>query len=83
MFTRQCTTTIIGCLCFFLCLQVDLSGKPLGNLGFLEVVFQWPYAVANNKWLLYLSEIQMAGTSKPFCVPENNIVNPLNLTVSD
>lgn len=62
---------------------VDLSGKPLGNLGFLEVIFQWPYALANQKWLLYLSEIQMTGTSKSFCVPENNIVNPLNLTVSE
>ncbi|KAK7167892.1 hypothetical protein R3I94_002072 [Phoxinus phoxinus] len=62
---------------------VDLSGKPLGNLGFLEVIFQWPYALANQKWLLYLSEIQMIGTSKPFCVPENNIVNPLNLIVSE
>ncbi|XP_051744564.1 integrin alpha-3 isoform X2 [Ctenopharyngodon idella] len=64
-------------------ITVDLSGKPLGNLGFLEVVFQWPYAVANKKWLLYLSEIQMTGTSEPFCVPKNNIVNPLNLTVSE
>uniref|UniRef100_A0A672T3M4 Integrin, alpha 3a n=1 Tax=Sinocyclocheilus grahami TaxID=75366 RepID=A0A672T3M4_SINGR len=64
-------------------MTVALSGNPLGNLGFLEVVFQWPYAVANQKWLLYLSEIQMAGTSKQFCVPENNVVNPLNLTVSD
>ncbi|XP_048051119.1 LOW QUALITY PROTEIN: integrin alpha-3 [Megalobrama amblycephala] len=62
---------------------VDLSGKSLGNLGFLEVVFQWPSAVANNKWLLYLSEIQMTGTSEPFCVPKNNTVNPLNLTVSE
>ncbi|XDV12921.1 hypothetical protein PO909_001468, partial [Leuciscus waleckii] len=62
---------------------VDLSGKPLGNLGFLEVTFHWPYALANQKWLLYLSEIQMIGTSKPFCVPENNIVNPRNLTVSE
>uniref|UniRef100_A0A672T5N4 Integrin, alpha 3a n=1 Tax=Sinocyclocheilus grahami TaxID=75366 RepID=A0A672T5N4_SINGR len=61
-------------------MTVALSGNPLGNLGFLEVVFQWPYAVANQKWLLYLSEIQMAGTSKQFCVPENNVVNPLNLT---
>ncbi|XP_073695670.1 integrin alpha-3 [Garra rufa] len=64
-------------------LTVSLPGKPLGNLGSLEVVFQWPYAVANQKWLLYLSEIQMTGSSKPFCVPENNIVNPLNLTVSE
>ncbi|XP_026120642.1 integrin alpha-3-like [Carassius auratus] len=64
-------------------LTVSLSEKPLGNLGYLEVVFQWPYAVANQKWLLYLSEIQMTGTSKPFCVPENNVVNPLNLDVSE
>ncbi|KAF4115989.1 integrin alpha-3 isoform X2 [Onychostoma macrolepis] len=64
-------------------LTVTLSGKPLGNLGYLEVVFQWPYAVANQKWLLYLSEIQMTGTSKTFCVPENNVINPLNLTVSE
>ncbi|XP_043091202.1 integrin alpha-3 [Puntigrus tetrazona] len=64
-------------------LTVTLSGKPLGNLGYLEVVFQWPYAVANQKWLLYLSEIQMTGTSKPFCVPENNVINPLKLIVSE
>ncbi|XP_016343161.1 integrin alpha-3-like [Sinocyclocheilus anshuiensis] len=64
-------------------LTVALSGKPLGNLGYLEVVFQWPSSVANQKWLLYLSEIQMTGTSKPFCVPENNVINPLNLTVSE
>ncbi|KAL1278310.1 hypothetical protein QQF64_024983, partial [Cirrhinus molitorella] len=64
-------------------LTVSLPGKPLGNLGSLEVVFEWPYAVANRKWLLYLSEIQMAGTSEQFCVPENNIVNPLKLIVSE
>ncbi|XP_059414329.1 integrin alpha-3 isoform X2 [Carassius carassius] len=64
-------------------LTVALSGKPLGNLGYLEVVFQWPYAVANQKWLLYLSQIEMAGTSKQFCVPENNVVNPRNFTVSE
>ncbi|KAA0705593.1 Integrin alpha-3 CD49 antigen-like family member C [Triplophysa tibetana] len=63
---------------------VALSGKPLsGNLGHLEIVFQWPYAVANEKWLLYLSEIQMTGTSQPFCVPAGNIINPLNKTVSE
>jgi len=84
LFPRQFTTTINSFyLCLFLCLQVDLSGKPLGNLGFLEVIFQWPYALTNQKWLLYLSEIQMTGTSKPFCVPEKNLVNPLNLSVSD
>lgn len=63
--------------------QVVLSGKPLsGNLGHLEMVFQWPYAVTNEKWLLYLLEIQMTGTSQPFCVPAGNIINPLNKTVS-
>ncbi|XP_051988987.1 integrin alpha-3-like [Xyrauchen texanus] len=64
-------------------ITVTVPGKPLGNLGFLEVVFQWPYAVSNGKWLLYLSEIQMTGNSKSFCVPEKNIINPLNLTVSE
>lgn len=64
-------------------LTVVLPGEPLGNRGYLEVVFQWPSSVANKKWLLYLSEIQMTGTSKPFCVPENNIINPLNLNVSE
>ncbi|KTF94054.1 hypothetical protein cypCar_00024263 [Cyprinus carpio] len=63
--------------------RVVLPGEPLGNRGYLEVVFQWPSSVANKKWLLYLSEIQMTGTSKPFCVPENNIINPLNLNVSE
>ncbi|XP_057202203.1 integrin alpha-3 isoform X2 [Triplophysa rosa] len=63
---------------------VGLSGKPLsGNLGHLEMVFQWPYAVANEKWVLYLSEIQMTGTSQPSCVPAGNIINPLNKTVSE
>ncbi|XP_051573114.1 integrin alpha-3-like [Myxocyprinus asiaticus] len=62
---------------------VDIPGKPLGNLSFLEVVFQWPFVVSNGKWLLYLSEIQLTGTSKSFCVPEKNIINPLNLTVSE
>ncbi|XP_051571367.1 integrin alpha-3 [Myxocyprinus asiaticus] len=64
-------------------ITVTVPGKPLGNLGFLEVVFQWPYSVSNGKWLLYLSEILMTGNSKSFCVPEKNIINPLNLTVSE
>nr|XP_055049279.1 integrin alpha-3 isoform X2 [Misgurnus anguillicaudatus]XP_055049282.1 integrin alpha-3 isoform X2 [Misgurnus anguillicaudatus] len=65
-------------------ITVALSGKPLSeNLGYLEVIFQWPYAVANGKWLLYLTEIQMTGTSKPFCVPAGSIINPLHFLVSD
>uniref|UniRef100_A0A667WUA6 Integrin alpha-2 domain-containing protein n=1 Tax=Myripristis murdjan TaxID=586833 RepID=A0A667WUA6_9TELE len=62
--------------------QVDVIGKPLGHLGSLEVEFDWPWEVANGKWLLYLTEILLDGTSEPRCVPPGNIVNPLNLKVT-
>ncbi|XP_030638834.1 integrin alpha-3 [Chanos chanos] len=63
--------------------KVSIQGKPLGSLGTLMVVFDWPYEVANGKWLLYLSEIQIMGASSHFCEPPGNVVNPLNLTVSE
>uniref|UniRef100_UPI003AAD0A3A integrin alpha-3-like n=1 Tax=Centroberyx gerrardi TaxID=166262 RepID=UPI003AAD0A3A len=62
--------------------KVDVIGKPLGHLGKLEVEFDWPWEVSNGKWLLYLTEIRLDGTSEPRCVPQGNIVNPLNLTLS-
>ncbi|XP_049323987.1 integrin alpha-3 isoform X2 [Astyanax mexicanus] len=63
---------------------VTLNGRPLGSLGFLQVGFEWPYEVENEKWLLYLAEIQVrSGTSVSFCRPAENIVNPLNLLVSE
>lgn len=61
---------------------MNVLGKPLGNLGNLEVEFDWPWEVANGKWLLYLTEIQTKGTSDSHCVPPGAIVNPLKLMVN-
>ncbi|XP_037400807.1 integrin alpha-3 isoform X1 [Pygocentrus nattereri] len=62
---------------------VNMEGKPLGSLGFLQVVFDWPSQVENEKWLLYLVEIQMSGTSESVCSPKGDIINPLHYTVSE
>ncbi|XP_076023646.1 integrin alpha-3-like [Genypterus blacodes] len=62
--------------------QVDVFGKPLGHLGILAVEFDWPWEASNGKWLLYLTEIHLEGTSEPQCVPPGNIIDPLNLTQS-
>lgn len=62
--------------------QVHVFGKLLGHLGNLAVEFYWPREVSNGKWLLYLTEIQVNGTSESHCMPPGNIVNPLNLTVT-
>lgn len=43
--------------------------------------FEWPFEVANGKWLLYLTEIVYKGTSETHCVPPGDVVNLLNLTV--
>ena len=48
----------------------------------LQVAFDWPRETSNGKWLLYLTEIQLKGTSEPHCVPPGDIINPLNLMVS-
>ncbi|KAM7371340.1 hypothetical protein PAMP_008594 [Pampus punctatissimus] len=74
-------TVDVGSLLLFT-FQVHLSGKPLGRLGNLTVEFDWPREVSNGKWLLYLTEIQVNGTSEPHCAPPGNIINPLNLTLS-
>ncbi|XP_050980001.1 integrin alpha-3b isoform X2 [Labeo rohita] len=63
--------------------HVHVLGEPLGNLGTLMIDFEWPYEVANGKWLLYLTEIVIKGVSESRCVPPGKIVNPLNLTLSD
>uniref|UniRef100_A0A3Q3QZ22 Integrin alpha-2 domain-containing protein n=1 Tax=Monopterus albus TaxID=43700 RepID=A0A3Q3QZ22_MONAL len=73
-------TEDIGSLLLFT-FQVQVSGKPLGYLGNLVVELDWPMEVSNEKWLLYLTEIQVTGTSEPCCNPPGNIVNPLNLTL--
>ncbi|XP_016533428.1 integrin alpha-3-like isoform X1 [Poecilia formosa] len=62
--------------------QVHVQGKPLGHLGDLEVEFDWPKEVANGKWLLYLTEISLEGTSNRQCT-HGDIINPLKLVMSD
>lgn len=61
---------------------MHVSGKPLGHLGNLQVEIDWPRETSNGKWLLYLAEIQVNGTSEARCDPPGKIVNPLNLVVT-
>ncbi|KAM9346231.1 integrin alpha-3-like [Symphorus nematophorus] len=75
-------TEDVGSLLLFT-FEVHVKGKPLGRLGNLQVEFDWPREVSNGKWLLYLVEIQVNGTSEPRCAPPGNIVNPLNLMLSE
>ncbi|KAG7492422.1 hypothetical protein MATL_G00014280 [Megalops atlanticus] len=63
--------------------EVAVLGEPLGTMGTLVVEFDWPYEVRNGKWLLYLTEIVTKGTSETHCVPPGEVVNLLNLTLSD
>ncbi|KAM4535468.1 integrin alpha-3-like isoform 1-T1 [Fundulus diaphanus] len=74
-------TDDVGSLVVFT-FQVHVLGKPLGHLGNLEVEFDWPKELANGKWLLYLTEIRLDGTSNRQCTPDD-IINPLNLLMSD
>ncbi|KAM4717104.1 integrin alpha-3-like [Anableps anableps] len=74
-------TEDVGSLVVFI-FQVHIQGKPLGHLGDLEVEFDWPKEVTNGKWLLYLTEIRLDGTSNPQCA-HGDIINPLNLDMSD
>ncbi|XP_062382293.1 integrin alpha-3b [Sardina pilchardus] len=63
--------------------KVGVVGEPLGSLGTLVLEFEWPFEVINGKWLLYLTEIVTKGTSETHCVPPGDVVNLLNLTLSD
>lgn len=58
-----------------------MRGQPLGDLGTLAVEFEWPFEVANGKWLLYLTKIVVSGESEVECDPTGEVVNLLNLTV--
>ena len=58
-----------------------MRGQPLGDMGTLAVEFEWPFEVANGKWLLYLTKIVVEGESEMECNPPGEIVNLLNLTV--
>ncbi|XP_078385758.1 integrin alpha-3b [Cetorhinus maximus] len=62
--------------------EVTNLGESLGDLGTLYLSFLWPYEISNGKWLLYLTEVEMNGTANQHCVPAENIVNPLNLTMN-
>lgn len=62
--------------------QVHIHGKRLGHHDNLQVLFDWPKEVSNGKWLLYLTEIQINGTSNSCCFPPGNMINPLNLMVA-
>ncbi|XP_034049610.1 integrin alpha-3b isoform X2 [Thalassophryne amazonica] len=73
-------TTDVGSL-VELTFNVVILGQPLGDLGILMVDFHWPFEIANGKWLLYLTEIIMTGTSETHCVPPGDVVNLLNLTL--
>lgn len=58
-------------------------GEALSNLGSLILAVDWPYEVANGKWLLYPTEVQVVDAGNvTHCVPPGNIINPLNLTLS-
>ncbi|XP_051958979.1 integrin alpha-3-like [Xyrauchen texanus] len=63
--------------------SVKVVGEPLGDMGTLMIDFEWPFEVTNGKWLLYITEIIIKGTSESRCVPPGKIVNPLKLTLSD
>lgn len=59
-----------------------MRGRPLGELGTLVVEFDWPFEVANGKWLLYLTKIIVSGESDVECNPPGEVINPLKLNVS-
>lgn len=58
-----------------------MNGQLLGDMGTLAVEFEWPFEVANGKWLLYLTKIVVKGESEEECNPVGEVVNLLNLTV--
>ncbi|KAM4691930.1 integrin alpha-3 [Rhinophrynus dorsalis] len=62
---------------------VTNKGEPLTSLGMLILAVEWPYEVANGKWLLYPTEVLVNTTKVEACHPPGNIINPLNLTLSD
>ncbi|KAK3520815.1 hypothetical protein QTP70_032382 [Hemibagrus guttatus] len=56
---------------------------PLKGNHVFYIDFNWPLEVANGKWLLYLEEIKMTGTSELLCIPPGDIVNPVKFKVSE
>ncbi|KAM9597553.1 integrin alpha-3 [Trichechus inunguis] len=62
--------------------QVGPVGEGLAALGTLVLGLEWPYEVANGKWLLYPTEMIVHGNGSWPCQPPGDLVNPLNLTFS-
>lgn len=56
-------------------------GDGLAALGTLVLGLEWPYEVANGKWLLYPTEITIHSNGSWPCQPPGSLVNPLNLTL--
>ncbi|KAM9424544.1 integrin alpha-3b [Pholidichthys leucotaenia] len=75
-------TSDVGSLVEFT-FNVDMRGQLLGDLGTLAVEFNWPFEVTNGKWLLYLTKIIVKGGSETECNPPGDVVNELNLTLSE
>ncbi|KAM9336229.1 integrin alpha-3b [Symphorus nematophorus] len=75
-------TSDVGSLVEFT-FNVNMRGQPLGDMGTLAVDFEWPFEVANGKWLLYLTKIVVTGESEVECNPPGQVVNLLNLTLSE
>nr|CBN81252.1 Integrin alpha-3 [Dicentrarchus labrax] len=75
-------TSDVGSLVEFT-FNVNMRGQPLGNLGTLAVEFEWPFEVANGKWLLYLTKIVVIGESEMECKPPGEVVNLLRLILSE
>ncbi|XP_061665533.1 integrin alpha-3b [Syngnathoides biaculeatus] len=63
--------------------NVNMQGTPLEDLGTLAVEFEWPFEVANGKWLLYLTQIIVQTQSESECRPPGDVINPLNLTLTE
>lgn len=63
--------------------KVFNSGDPLNNLGSLILAVDWPYEVANGKWLLYPTEVVVNTGNVTQCHPPGHVINPLNLTLEN
>lgn len=58
--------------------QVTNPGKPLQTLGSAFLNIMWPYALSNEKWLLYPASLKFEGHPDTHCTPKYAL-NPLQL----
>ncbi|XP_077385730.1 integrin alpha-3-like isoform X1 [Festucalex cinctus] len=75
------STEDVGPLLLF-AFQVHVGRWQQGHRGNLELVFDWPSELSNGKWLLYLTEISLNGSSEARCIPPSDVINPLRLKLS-